>query len=204
MTPREIESADLCELRPFAEINGVIPALEALSALVPLPSGAGRYLLLPETVIPPTNAKEARRLDTDGGSLIVWRTSQEHLDDRASSLWWLGVSWLRLGLSERLLTLASNRLRDRRVGDQATINLAPVRLVIADAVLAHAEAAGALCGGRGFPPPIALTLAGHAIDRSLRLALGLFGAAGYVDDGPGRLARCAELLGNVEGRHHAQ
>ncbi|MBD5785595.1 acyl-CoA/acyl-ACP dehydrogenase [Cellulosimicrobium terreum] len=114
----------------------------------------------------------------------------------STALWRAGVARVRLGLCDRLLERAVERLRGRTVADTPTINLAPVRLTVADAAAAHLEAQ-VLLDQPDVPGAARLATVDAALDRSLRLVHNLFGASGYVDDEPARLARTIDLLGHV-------
>ncbi|MFJ4230922.1 acyl-CoA dehydrogenase family protein [Cellulosimicrobium cellulans] len=131
----------------------------------------------------------------------------------ADAAWRVGVAWVRTGLCERLTDRAVERLRGRTVGGTATVNLPPVRLVLADAALAHLEAQSLLGGvasrdeapAAGSPDrrPVvsgsSLARVTAVLDRSSRAVHNLFGASGYVDGDAARLARTIDLLGHASG-----
>ncbi|QJW35094.1 acyl-CoA dehydrogenase family protein [Cellulosimicrobium protaetiae] len=126
----------------------------------------------------------------------------------ADAAWRIGVAWVRAGLCERLTDRAVERLRGRTLGGTATVNLPPVRLVLADAALAHLEAQALLGGAaaRDAAPDGGASISGVSLarvtavlDRSSRAVHNLFGASGFVDGEPARLARTIDLLGHAGG-----
>ncbi|ARU53747.1 hypothetical protein CBR64_08270 [Cellulosimicrobium cellulans] len=191
--------------------------------------------MLPDDVPPPGGWARVGEVVSDVGPLLVWRSPRTEAapgpaapvvgatgpaapaaDERvatstADAAWRVGVAWVRTGLCERLTDRAVERLRGRTVGGTATVNLPPVRLVLADAALAHLEAQ-ALLGGvaardaaAGSPdrgPAVSgssLARVTAVLDRSSRAVHNLFGASGYVDGDAARLARTIDLLGHASG-----
>lgn len=210
------------ELRDVAREHGVVAALTALAALHPVAALPGECVLLPDDVPPPAGAARVGVVASDDGALVVWRAARPGAaaadgastvdgeppaaDDAvrvADAAWRVGVAWVRAGLCERLTEQAVERLRGRSVGGTTTVNLAPVRLVLADAALAHLEAQSLLgrpAAGRAAPVPAAtLARVTAVLDRSSRAVHNLFGASGYVDGEAARLARTIDLLGHASG-----
>ncbi|MFD4991207.1 acyl-CoA dehydrogenase family protein [Cellulosimicrobium cellulans] len=223
------------DLRAVARELGAVAALTALVGLLPVAALPGECVLLPDDVPPPGGWARVGEVVSDVGTLLVWRAPRAAeapgpaaraaevpgpaapdegvAAGAADAAWRVGVAWVRTGLCERLTDRAVERLRGRTVGGTATVNLPPVRLVLADAALAHLEAQ-ALLGGvasrdeapaAGSPDrrPVvsgsSLARVTAVLDRSSRAVHNLFGASGYVDGDAARLARTIDLLGHASG-----
>ncbi|WP_264030992.1 acyl-CoA dehydrogenase family protein [Cellulosimicrobium sp. SH8] len=222
------------DLRAVARELGAVAALTALGGLLPVAALPGECVLLPDDVPPPGGWARVGEVASDVGTLLVWRSPRTEAapgpaapavgatgpaapaaDERvvtstADAAWRVGVAWVRTGLCERLTDRAVERLRGRTVGGTATVNLPPVRLVLADAALAHLEAQ-ALLGGvaardAAGSPDRGAAVSGSSLarvtavlDRSSRAVHNLFGASGYVDGDAARLARTIDLLGHASG-----
>ncbi|MBM7817927.1 hypothetical protein JOE63_000404 [Cellulosimicrobium cellulans] len=223
------------DLRAVARELGAVAALTALGGLLPVAALPGECVLLPDDVPPPGGWARVGEVVSDVGTLLVWRSPRTEAApgpaapavgttgpavpapketvaiSTADAAWRVGVAWVRTGLCERLTDRAVERLRGRTVGGTATVNLPPVRLVLADAALAHLEAQ-ALLGGvaardaaAGSPdrgPAVSgssLARVTAVLDRSSRAVHNLFGASGYVDGDAARLARTIDLLGHASG-----
>ncbi|UTT59371.1 hypothetical protein [Cellulosimicrobium cellulans] len=211
-------------VRDVAREQGAVAALVALAAVLPVAVLPGECVLLPDDVAPPPGSALLGEVVSDAGPLLAWRAASEAVDDRraraADAAWRVGVAWVRTGLCERLADRAVDRLRGRSIGGTATVNLPPVRLVLADAALAHLEAQALLArvttergelaepeepAARGEPadvgPVPASTLARvtTVLDRASRAVHNLFGASGFVDGEAARLARTIDLLGHASG-----
>ncbi|WP_426310254.1 acyl-CoA dehydrogenase family protein [Cellulosimicrobium sp. E-16] len=215
------------DLRAVARELGAVAALTALGRLLPVAALPGECVLLPDDVPPPDGWARVGEVASDVGTLLVWRAPRAAeapgaaapaadagvATSAADAAWRVGVAWVRTGLCERLTDRAVERLRGRTVGGTTTVNLPPVRLVLADAALAHLEAQ-ALLGGvasrdeapaAGSPDrrPVvsgtSLARVTAVLDRSSRAVHNLFGASGYVDGDAARLARTIDLLGHASG-----
>lgn len=187
-----------------ARTHGAAAALTALADVVPVACVPGGYVLLPPDLTPPDGAHRVADVPTTEAPLTVWRVPPDGgvLAPRSAAAdltWRTGVAGVRLGLSERLLETACDRLRHRTVAGTATIDLPPVRLAIADATLAHLMSRALLSTVEDALSATTLGTVSAALDDSGRAVLNLFGAAGYLDDAPGRLARVSELLGHASG-----
>lgn len=195
------------EVRGLARTRGAAAALTALARVTPAACAPGGYVLLPDDLAPPRGAVRVTSVATPEDPLTVWHvprgvdasgppaataTGATGTDDLA---WRTGVAWVRLGLAERLLEMATDRLRGRSVAGTATVDLPPVRLAVAEAVTAHVTARILLSA----PRATTLATVTALLDGSGRTVLNLFGASGYLDDTPGRLACAAELLGHASG-----
>ncbi|SIQ87161.1 Acyl-CoA dehydrogenase, C-terminal domain [Cellulosimicrobium aquatile] len=199
--------------RDVAREQGAVAALVALAAVLPVAVLPGECVLLPDDVAPPPGSALLGEVLSDAGPLLAWRAAASGpVDDRrdraADAAWRVGVAWARTGLCERLADRAVDRLRGRSIGGTATVNLPPVRLVLADAALAHLEAQALLARVTAEPeeraddrPVPATTLARvtAVLDRTSRTVHNLFGASGFVDGDAARLARTIDLLGHASG-----
>ncbi|KZM77386.1 acyl-CoA dehydrogenase family protein [Cellulosimicrobium sp. I38E] len=227
----------LADLRAVARELGAVAALTALARLLPVAALPGECVLLPDDVPPSGGWARVGEVASDVGTLLVWRapcaavapgpaaraaevpgpaapaTDEGTATSAADAAWRVGVAWVRTGLCERLTDRAVERLRGRTVGGTATVNLPPVRLVLADAALAHLEVQSLLGGvasrdeapAAGSPDrrPVvsgsSLARVTAVLDRSSRAVHNLFGASGYVDGDAARLARTIDLLGHASG-----
>ncbi|WP_326553366.1 hypothetical protein [Micromonospora sp. NBC_01813] len=195
---------DLARGRAVAREAGIVAALTFLHAELGgtlLPAGPSGHAFVPETV--------ARRCDAFGTErrLAEVRVGPDTMvalyvpgagpggDDRPAA-WSIGLGWVRLGLAERFLAQAAEHLRGRRVQETVTLNLPPVRVLLADAAAGLAEAHALLASG---PDATALHRVHRALDEAGRVSLHLFGATGFLADGPGSEIRAAELLGETYG-----
>ncbi|WP_086149566.1 acyl-CoA dehydrogenase family protein [Cellulosimicrobium sp. KWT-B] len=199
-------------VRDVAREQGAVAALVALAAVLPVAVLPGECVLLPDDVAPPPGAALLGEVVSDASPLLAWRAASGPVDDRrgraADAAWRVGVAWARTGLCERLADRAVDRLRGRSIGGTATVNLPPVRLVLADAALAHLEAQALLArvtaepgeqADEGPVPATTLARATAVLDRTSRAVHNLFGASGFVDGDAARLARTIDLLGHASG-----
>ncbi|MFE6235995.1 acyl-CoA dehydrogenase family protein [Cellulosimicrobium sp. NPDC057862] len=225
------------DLRAVARELGAVAALAALGGLLPVAALPGECVLLPDDVPPPDGWARVGEVASDVGTLLVWRAPRAAVAPGSSApdaeaagpaapaadegdaaraadaAWRVGVAWVRTGLCERLTDRAVERLRGRTVGGTATVNLPPVRLVLADAALAHLEAQALLGGAasrdeapaagsldrRSVVSGSSLVRVTAVLERSSRAVHNLFGASGYVDGDAARLARTIDLLGHASG-----
>ncbi|MER5439003.1 hypothetical protein [Streptomyces sp. NPDC002790] len=112
--------------------------------------------------------------------------------------WAVGLAGLRLGLSYALLDAALAHLGGRQSGDTAVLHQQLVKGMVADVVVEHLEIRAVLdaAGADGLAWP-AVADVHRRITGADRLLLRLFGASGYVEDGPGRTAYVSELLADA-------
>ncbi|MFY1638269.1 hypothetical protein ACN27F_34125 [Solwaraspora sp. WMMB335] len=210
---------DLARGRAVAREAGIVAALTFLHAELGgalLPAGPSGHVFVPEGV--------ARRCDTfstpDGPRVRAGATERRLAEvrlgpdtmvalsvpgggpgggpggDGRPDAWSIGLGWVRLGLAERFLAQAAEHLRGRRVQETVTLNLPPVRVLLADAAAGLAEAHALLATG---PDEAALYRTHRALDEAGRVSLHLFGATGFLAEGPGSEIRAAELLGETYG-----
>jgi hypothetical protein len=137
--------------------------------------------------------------DPAGGELTAggtgWRVLRAAGPDNRPSGWPSALLWWRLGASEGLLAQAVEHLRGRTTGGAPLIQQQLVRGNLADAVIAQQEVLGLLpAASAGAPPPEHL----HAqLTRADRTTLRLFGASGFLADGPGEAGYLSELLADA-------
>ncbi|WP_206314578.1 acyl-CoA dehydrogenase family protein [Streptomyces coryli] len=178
--------------RARARDDGPAPALQALTAELGPGYGPGGHTMLPLHPAPDTRsgARQLATVEHDSGAVGVWQ--DEGRRDGAAA-WALGAAWVRLGLAERLLQLATAYIGGRRTGGEPLIQVSAVRTMIGEAAGDLAEAALLLDldGADGLPR------AAVATAQAQRTGLRLLGASGYVDGEPGRLARINDLLGDI-------
>ncbi|TKT04647.1 acyl-CoA dehydrogenase family protein [Streptomyces lasalocidi] len=200
-------------VRAAAREHGAAHALALLhAATLPgvLPAGPGGHVLVPEAV-----AEEGSRYDTPAGPRPRRPGTGEHLLARLplpdgevlvalrvpgagpgpdGGAWAHGLVAVRLGLAERALREATDRLKDRTVQGTVMLHLPLVRALVADAACGLAEAGALTSAAAGDPGPAELRRAHRALDESGRACLHLLGAAGFATGGTGDLVRASELL----------
>jgi hypothetical protein len=178
---------------------GVLPAGPAGHVLVPVtveaacdryqtPAGARRRVA-PRSGSPPRNPLGAP-------DLVALRIpgAGPAAGSNGPDAWSIGLGWLRLGVAERLLAEVTAHLRDRDVGGTGMLQLPLVRAALADVAAGIAEAR-ALC--QEVPMSSTLRRLHRTLDEAGRRCLHLFGAAGFLVDGPGVEVRRSELLADV-------
>nr|MDT0656950.1 hypothetical protein [Micromonospora sp. DSM 115978] len=114
----------------------------------------------------------------------------------------VAVTWLRLGLVNRLVDACVDYLGERTSAGQSLLHHQLVRADLADAVISRMEVEAGLGDlDPGGSPDLAARLVDlHAtLDRTGRELLRLLGASGFTAAGAGRLAYVSELLGDVYG-----
>ncbi|MFE2727328.1 hypothetical protein [Kitasatospora sp. NPDC059327] len=172
--------------RDFAAALDACHELAGPGALVTSPGGwaVASAARLPEGVPVP------------GGSAVLAVTgSGVPSPERARELFADGLLRLHRELLRGLLDAVVVRLGDRTSEGANLLNRQLVQSAVADVALALTEAADLLA----IPDRTAARR--HRIHRGLvdagRVAIKLYGASGFVADGPGRLLYLAELLGNT-------
>ncbi|MEU6024681.1 hypothetical protein [Micromonospora sp. NPDC047134] len=201
-------ATDLARYHRLAYTAGVVTALGALQAETSpgiVPVGPGGHTLLPAAVYAasdryatpqgprpqPYGQTVLDRVVTGDGELIAWRVPGGGPDPDTATAWTAGIAWIRLGLTTRLLEQAAEHLRGRTVGGVLTLHLQMVRGILAEAAAGIAEAR-ALLNTDGYGTD--LHRVHRALDESGRNCLHLFGAAGFLTDGPGGDLHVSELL----------
>ncbi|MEU5183421.1 acyl-CoA dehydrogenase family protein [Streptomyces longwoodensis] len=204
-------------VRAAAREDGAAHALALLhAATLPgvLPAGPGGHALVPETVAaaaprydtpagprprrPGTGEELLARLPLPGGeTLVALRIPGAGPGPDGGAAWAEGLVALRLGLAERALREATDRLKDRTVQGTVMLHLPLVRALVADAACGLAEAAALTSAPAGHRDPAELRRAHRALDESGRACLHLLGAAGFATGGTGDLVRASELLADT-------
>lgn len=115
-------------------------------------------------------------------------------------LW--GLAWVRLGLSERLLSASLAHLGGRLVGSEQLLRQQLMKGAVADVVIAHLSVETTLEGlGNATIKPAAIDAVLRDLHTEIthtdRMLLRLLGAKGFAVDGPGQLATTSELLADA-------
>lgn len=201
-----------------AREDGLAPALELLrSAALPgaLPCGPGGHAVVPEAVVSsaeriwvdgttiggPTKVDTVVTAELPGGTVVVVRqpvgASGVHQFSAAErDAWLLGLTWLRLGLSEGLRDACVRYLAHRATGNSVLLQQQLVKGALADALIEQLEIRAVLGGADSLTDPALRHL--HAqLTRTGRGLLPLLGASGYLTGGVGQVADLSELLADV-------
>lgn len=147
-------------LRGTARGAGVVPALTELRAAVcagALPCGPGGHALVPTAVadgcdvawangrvVPRAADREdvLTEITVSGGALVALRNRGEALPDAPEApvrAWTLGLAWVRLGLSDRLMDACMVYLGGRTVGGGTLLNQQMVKGALAEVAIEHLE-----------------------------------------------------------------
>ncbi|WP_051415589.1 acyl-CoA dehydrogenase family protein [Nocardiopsis sp. CNT312] len=112
--------------------------------------------------------------------------------------WSAGVAAIRLGLSLWLRDRAVARLRKRKAGGRALVHQQLVGSDLAWAATEQAIAESLLTGSTERPDDHAvLCRASRRVTAADRCVLRLFGASGFLSDGPGQVAYLSELMADA-------
>jgi Acyl-CoA dehydrogenase, C-terminal domain len=179
--------------RDAARDHGAATALALLHAETgpaALPVGPAGHGLLPRTVAESCGRPRVEFRAVLGAPDLVWFRAPRQDRERPEG-WATGLAWIRLGLAERLLSRAVEHLRGREAQGTTTLNIPMVRAAIAD-VACGTAAARALLDDGGH-----LAAVHRALDEAVPHCLRLFGAMGFLTEGPGGEARVLELLGDA-------
>ncbi|MFD5597812.1 acyl-CoA dehydrogenase family protein [Streptomyces griseorubiginosus] len=211
-------SPDLAgRIRAAAREHGATHALTLLHAATlsgVLPAGPGGHVLVPESVAAagshydtpqgprprrPGGGEEllARLPQPDGEALVALRVPGAGPGPEGGAAFADGLVALRLGLAERALREAADRLKNRTVQGTVMLHLPLVRALVADAACGLAEARALLSAPADQQGPTELRRAHRALDESGRTCLHLLGAAGFLTGGTGDLVRVSELLADT-------
>jgi hypothetical protein len=135
--------------------------------------------------------------EPDGESATAgWHVMRAAGPDNRPEGWAAGMAWLRIGMSEWLLAQAVAFLQGRLTGGAPLIQQQLVRGGLADVVIAQQEVLGVLTAPGGLAERLAPYV--HArLTQADRITLRLFGAGGFLADGPGRVGHLSELLADA-------
>lgn len=112
--------------------------------------------------------------------------------------WRIGLTWLRLGLSERLAGSCLAYLGGRDVDGGTLLGQQLVQAGLADALIAHAEVTAMLApGSPASASPAEIGWLHNRLTRADRDLVRLLGGSGFVSAEPGRCALVSELLADI-------
>ncbi|MBZ3906734.1 hypothetical protein [Streptomyces griseiscabiei] len=199
--------------RRTARHDGLVPALTLLCETVcdgAPPRGPGGHVVAPAGV---TGAEAGgagsggtgsggavTTLRVEGGTVVAWRSRAEPPGEpkSPSEAWVLGLTCLRLGLSERLLDAVLAHLGGRTAGGAKLLHQQLVKGGVAEAVMEQLEIETMLSGATpGDLDDGVLAGLNAQITETDRMLLRLLGAMSFLTDGPGQAARVSELIADV-------
>ncbi|MEI5527102.1 hypothetical protein WB401_34655 [Streptomyces brasiliscabiei] len=195
--------------RRTARHDGLVPALALLCETVcdgVPPRGPGGHVVAPAGTAGTAGAAGAASggavttLRVEGGTVVAWRSRAEPRDEPESpcAAWVLGLTCLRLGLSERLLDAVLAHLGGRTVGGAKLLHQQLVKGGVAEAVMEQLEIETMLSGATpGDLDDGVLAGLNAQITETDRMLLRLLGAMSFLTDGPGQAARVSELIADV-------
>lgn len=188
-----------------ARADGPGPALAALAELLGLPQAHPGPHGVAVTTVARSAADPAallRRFPLPGGDVCLVTAPDQGPDQGpgpapTADRWPLGLLWLRLGLSEGCRDVCTKHLSGRLSGAIPIINYQLVKGQLADILVTHLEVAATLAADPGGPPAPARNRLHREISAADRSLTRLFGAAGYLREGPGDTAYVSELIAAV-------
>lgn len=198
------EAVHACgDLRELARAAGLTAAWRRFTGVDGLPGPRGLRLRVLETAAGAVDGRSAVAAHEAGVALLGFPYALAGgtlaaipcvvSDVDATSL--EGLLWLRLGLSEGLRDACLTHLKGRRSGDSSILLQQMVKLQLAEVLTEQLELEALLlsCDIPSAGPSELRRLHDRVTltDRSL---LRLFGAVGYLSDGPGLTAHVSELL----------
>ncbi|GIJ79436.1 Acyl-CoA dehydrogenase, C-terminal domain [Micromonospora phaseoli] len=128
-----------------------------------------------------------------------WQPQRGGTDSRPAG-WVLGLTWLRLGVSQWLLDQARTYLAGRTSGGVPLIQQQLVQGSLAEAVTEQQGVVAVLDALESAGDELSPSLAAHLhrqITDTDRMSLRLLGAGGFLSDGPGGIAHLSELLADA-------
>ncbi|MER5551552.1 hypothetical protein ABT001_07710 [Streptomyces sp. NPDC002793] len=194
-------------VRDLARTQGAAPALRELlgppDPAVP-PHAPHGFAVLPQehaelAGYAGRSVEALRTYALPGGPLTLVRVDRVGPGDRCAPPFdAAALLWLRLGLAEALRRACVEHLRDRPSGDSTVLLQPLVKAQLAEATAAQLELAAWLGEGAADDVPAARLRGPHAqVTENGRALLRLFGAHGFLADGPGGVAHLSELLADV-------
>jgi hypothetical protein len=203
MTGRTAAADEWIRYRRTARHDGLVPALALLCETVcdgAPPPGPGGHVVAPAGVAGADTGDFMTTNTVEDGIIVALRSRAEppSVSETPRAAWALGVTCLRLGLSERLLDAVLAHLGDRTVGDAKLLHQQMVKGGVAEAVIEQLEIATMLAGATpGDLDDGVLAGLNAQITETDRMLLRLLGAVSFLADGPGQVARVSELLADV-------
>ncbi|WP_433331296.1 hypothetical protein [Spirillospora sp. CA-294931] len=217
MTSPTAVAAEWARYRRAGRREGVVPALTLLcESAGALPCGPAGHAVVPGDLvgtfgsawaagrIAPRSAGLETVLETlpvEGGTVVAVKNAAEPPAGAGPApveAWALGLTWLRLGLSERIFDAAFAYLNGRTVGDAKLLQQQMIKGDVAEVLIEHLEIEtlldGAVPGELGHNTLADLNT---QITRADRMGLRLLGASSFLQDGPGQVARVSELLADA-------
>jgi hypothetical protein len=200
---RTVATDEWIRYRRTARHDGLVPALALLCETVcdgVPPRGPGGHVVAPADVAGADTGDVLATMTVEGGTIVASRCRAEppSVSRTPWAAWALGVTCLRLGLSERLLDAVLAHLGGRTVGDAKLLHQQMVKGGVAEAVIEQLEIETMLTGATpGDLDDDVLAGLNAQITETDRMLLRLLGAVGFVADGPGQVARVSELIADV-------
>ncbi|WP_432049581.1 acyl-CoA dehydrogenase family protein [Verrucosispora sp. NA02020] len=125
-----------------------------------------------------------------------WQARSGGADDRPAG-WVLGLTWMRLGVSQWLLDQAREYLTGRTTGGVPLIQQQLVQGSLAEIVTEQQGVAAVLDALEHDPDPSLAAYLHRQLTDADRASLRLLGAGGFLTDGPGGIAHLSELLADA-------
>ena len=190
--------------RRAAHDDGLVTALALLCETAcggTPPQAPCAYAVLPAGSAGAAAGDVVTTLTVADGDIVALRTrpgDRPGTGGDAWAAWALGLTCVRFGVSERLFDDAVAYLDGRTAGDTKLLHQQMVKGAVADAVIGQLEIETMLTGAApGDLDDTVLTGLNAQITENDRALLRLLGAASFLADGPGQLARASELLADV-------
>lgn len=203
MTGRTAATDAWIRYRRTARHDGLVSALALLCETVcdgAPPRGPGGHVVAPAGVIGADTGDVVTTITVEDGTVVALRSRAEppSVSRTSWAAWVLGVTCLRLGVSERLLDAVLAHLGGRTVGDAKLLHQQMVKGGVAEAVIEQLEIATMLTGATpGDLDDGVLAGLNAQITETDRMLLRLLGAVSFLADGPGQVARVSELMADV-------
>lgn len=203
MTGRTAATDAWIRYRRTARHDGLVSALALLCETVcdgAPPRGPGGHVVAPAGVIGADTGDVVTTITVEDGTVVALRSRAEppSVSRTSWAAWALGVTCLRLGVSERLLDAVLAHLGGRTVGDAKLLHQQMVKGGVAEAVIEQLEIATMLEDAvPGDLDDAVLAGLNAQITETDRMLLRLLGAVSFLADGPGQVARVSELMADV-------
>ncbi|WP_330240993.1 hypothetical protein [Streptomyces sp. NBC_00525] len=194
-----------CRAAAAARNHGLPTALEDLRAEVcpdRVPHGPAGHVALPTRMLESEEgaARSTTVLSTPDGAIRFGRlaSATSGAAEATGGAWDLGLVWVRLGQSCRLLDACLEYLRGRTVGGAALLMQQMVKGGLADAKADQLTVETLISGAEpGELSEATLAYAHDTLTGCDRALLRLLGAFGYRADGPGACAHASALVADA-------